>query len=55
VQSVLLGSLAGKTVQIEIHVQPGLDDDYWSLGQVASSAASRPCGEERLPAAGFVG
>ena len=29
VQSVLLGSLAGKTVQIEIHVQPGLDDDYW--------------------------
>ncbi len=30
VQSVLLGSLAGKTVQIEIHVQPGLDDDYWS-------------------------
>ncbi len=30
VQSVLLGSLAGKTVQIEIHVQPGLDDDYWT-------------------------
>jgi hypothetical protein len=55
VQSVLLGSLAGKTVQIEIHVQPGLDDDYWSLGQVASSATSRPCGEERLPPAGFVG
>ncbi len=36
VQSVLLGSLAGKTVQIEIRVQPGLDDDYWSLDQVAS-------------------
>jgi hypothetical protein len=30
VQSVLLGSLAGKTVQIEIRVQPGLDDDYWT-------------------------
>jgi hypothetical protein len=30
VQSVLLGSLAGKAVQIEIHVQPGWDDDYWS-------------------------
>ena len=30
VQSVLLGSLAGKTVQIAIHVQPGLDDDYWT-------------------------
>ncbi len=29
VQSVLIGSLAGKTVQIAIHVQPGLDDDYW--------------------------
>jgi hypothetical protein len=36
VQSVLLGLLAGKTVQIEIRVQPGLGDDYWSLGQVAS-------------------
>ena len=30
VQSVLFGSLAGKTIQIEIHVQPGWDDDYWS-------------------------
>jgi hypothetical protein len=50
VQSVLLGSLAGKTVQVEIHVQPGLDDDYWSLGQVASPSTRR---KERLPAAGF--
>jgi hypothetical protein len=50
VQSVLLGSLAGKTVQIEIHVQPRLDDDYWSLGQVASPSTRR---EKRLPAAGF--
>jgi len=30
VQSVLIGSLSGKTVQITIHVQSGLDDDYWS-------------------------
>ena len=30
VQSVVIGSLAGKTVQIAIHVQPGLDDDYWT-------------------------
>ena len=35
VQSVVLGSLAGKTVQIEIHVQPGLDDDYWSQAGVS--------------------
>jgi hypothetical protein len=50
VQSVLLGSLSGKTVQIEIRVQPELDDDYWSLGQVASPSTRR---KERLPAAGF--
>ncbi len=30
VQSVLIGSVSGKTVQSTIHVQPGLDDDYWS-------------------------
>ncbi len=30
VLSVLLGRLAGKSVQIEIHVQPDLDDDYWT-------------------------
>ena len=29
VQSVLIGSIAGKTVQITIHVQPGLSDEYW--------------------------
>lgn len=29
VQSVLIGSLAGKTVQITIHVQPGPGDEYW--------------------------
>ncbi len=29
VQSVLLGSLAGKGVQISIHVQPAFDDAYW--------------------------
>ena len=30
IHSVFIGSLTGKTVQIEIHVQPGLDDDYWT-------------------------
>ena len=30
VRSSLIGSLAGKTVHIEIHVQPGLDDDFWT-------------------------
>ena len=30
VQSVLLGSLAGKSVQIRIYVQPGVEDDYWT-------------------------
>jgi len=29
VQSVLLGLLEDKTVQITIHVQPGLDSDFW--------------------------
>ena len=29
VVSVLMGSLAGKSVQISIHVQPGFGDDYW--------------------------
>ena len=29
VHSSLIGDLGGKTVKIEIHVQPGLDDDYW--------------------------
>jgi hypothetical protein len=29
VQSVLLGRLEGKGVEITIHVQPGLDDGYW--------------------------
>ena len=29
VQSVLIGSIAGKTVQITIHVQPGLSDECW--------------------------
>lgn len=29
VQSVLLGFLEDKTVQITIHVQPGLDSDFW--------------------------
>ena len=50
VQSVLLGSLSGKTVQIEIRVQPELDDDYWSPDQVVSPSTRR---KERLPAAGF--
>ena len=50
VQSVLIGSLSGKTIQITIHVQPGLDDDYWSPDQVASPSTRR---KERLPAAGF--
>ena len=31
VHSSLIGSLAGKTVKIEIHVQPGLDDDFWRV------------------------
>ncbi len=29
VMSVLIGRLAGKSVAIEIHVQPGSDDPYW--------------------------
>ncbi len=29
VQSVLLGTLGGKGVQITIHVQPDIDDPYW--------------------------
>ena len=29
VMSILLGTIDGKGAQIEIHVQPGNDDDYW--------------------------
>ena len=29
VKSILLGFLEDKCVEVAIHVQPGLDDDYW--------------------------
>ena len=30
VKSVLLGCVDGKSVEIQIHVQPGMGDPYWS-------------------------
>ena len=42
VQSVLIGSLAAKTVLITIHVQPGPSDEYWSSPPNRSADGRRP-------------